>query len=164
MNIQNQDDIADWPCFSNIYITFPLDSLPRDKVVISATLTLHQSGQATGFPNEPPEALYSLLQVFQVDRDWNEATLTWNNAPNVQENVSRAWAGPITMAEYGKPTYWDVSRVVARAYDAEQPLRLVLYSADSYGPHGKYMLSSHLGSYEEGLLPSLKVILGDRVD
>ena len=79
----------------------------------------------------------------------------------VLENVSQAWAGPITMADYGKPTSWDVSRVVARAHNTGQLLRLALYSADSYGPHGKYLLSSHVGSSEESLLPSLKVILGD---
>jgi hypothetical protein len=161
MNVQNQWDVADWPCFSKIYLTFPLDSLPLDKVVISATLTLHQSGQATGFPDEPPEAVYSLIQVFQVDKDWNEATLTWNNAPMVLENVSRSWVGPITMADYGIARNWDVSGVVAKAYAAGQPLRLALYSADSYGPHGKYFLSSNVGSYEQNLMPTLKVVLGD---
>jgi hypothetical protein len=75
--------------FSKIYLTFPIDSLPPDKVVISATLTLHQSGQATDFPDEPPEIVNSLIQVLQVDNDWNEVTLTWNNGSMVLENVNR---------------------------------------------------------------------------
>lgn len=35
-NLQNQSDIADWPCFAKYYVTFPLDALPPGKVILSA--------------------------------------------------------------------------------------------------------------------------------
>jgi len=27
VNVQNQSDISDWPCFSKYYVTFPLDAV-----------------------------------------------------------------------------------------------------------------------------------------
>ena len=29
INVQNQANLGDWPCFSKYYITFPLDSIPN---------------------------------------------------------------------------------------------------------------------------------------
>jgi hypothetical protein len=46
INIQNQWDTADWPCFSKFYITFPLSSLAANRTVLGATLTLNQFGNA----------------------------------------------------------------------------------------------------------------------
>ena len=40
VNVQNQTLIADWPCFSRYYVTFPLDAVPAGKTVLSATLAL----------------------------------------------------------------------------------------------------------------------------
>jgi hypothetical protein len=62
INIQNQTDVGDWPCFSKYYITIPLDSLPSGKAVLSAKLILHQFGNSGGGEwGEPPS---SLIQVF----------------------------------------------------------------------------------------------------
>jgi hypothetical protein len=33
INVQNQSDVADFPCFSKIYITIPLDQVPAGKVI-----------------------------------------------------------------------------------------------------------------------------------
>jgi hypothetical protein len=159
MNVQNQRDIADWPCFSKFYITFPLDSLPADKTVISATLTMHQLGQATGNPADPPIALNSLVQASLIDRDWNEATLTWNNAPVPIENVSQTWVESLVDGEMGRPYEWDVSRAVSRVYAENQPLRLVFYSADSYSGHGKYFFSSD--EDWDIVRPWLTIVLGE---
>ena len=161
MNVQNQGNIDDWPCFSKFYITFPLNSLPKDKTVITATLSLRQSGQSTGFETDPPEALNSLIQVMEVAQDWDEDTLTWNNAPPVFENVSQAWAGWISMEDWGKPTLWDVSQSVDRAHTSGRPLRLVFYSADHYGPNGKYFLSADTSDFYETSRPALQVVLGN---
>ena len=78
LNIQNLGHISEWPCFSKYYVTFPLDVLPPGKVVISATLTLYQFGNAGQGRDPGPQP--SLIQVLTVDRDWDESTLTWNNA------------------------------------------------------------------------------------
>jgi hypothetical protein len=77
-NIQNQIDVADWPCFSKYYIIFPLDNIPAGKAIISAKLTLYQFGNA-GDLNDPdprnrPHA--SLIQVLNVAEEWDEMTIS----------------------------------------------------------------------------------------
>ncbi len=157
MTVQNQGNIDDWPCYSKFYLTFPLDSLPNNQEVISATLTLHQSGQSNGFPDDPPQALNSLIQVSAISQGWDSNNLSWNNSPLPVENVSQAWVGFITMPELGKAYTWDVSRAVNDAYRTGSPLRLVIYSADLYGPNGKYFFTSD--QEWEIMRPSLTVEL-----
>jgi len=159
-NIQNQTDVADWPCFSKYYVTFPLDSLLSGKVVLSATLTLHQFGNAGG----PGQAEPSLIQVLTVAEDWDEATLAWNNAPLAVENVATAWVNPI--ADFpgwpGVPRVWDVSRAVAEAYVAGEPLRLALYQAYGAYHSGKYFVSSNTGDWNAQGRPTLTVSWGQK--
>jgi hypothetical protein len=159
-NIQNQADVADWPCFSRYYVTFPLDALPAGKVVISATLRLHLFGNAGtgGDPGPQP----SLIQVLTVGEDWDESTLTWNNAPLALENVSAAWVNPVDSFPGwpGVPWEWEVSLPVAEAYAAAMPLRLALYEADSAYDSGKYFVSSDTGDWNEEGRPTLIVTWG----
>jgi len=161
INIQNQYDVADWPCYSKYYVTFPLDSIPNDIEIISATLTLHQFGNAGG--GSWGEAPDSLIQVLTVAEDWNEATLTWNNAPLAMENLSQTWVNPLD--EFpgwpGVPYEWDVSKAVAKAYALGEPLRLALYSADSGQHSGKYFISSDTGDWNEVGRPKIDVYWGD---
>ncbi len=156
-NIQNQSDIADWPCFARNYVTFPLDSLPPGLAVVSATLTLHQFGQS----GQPGSAKASLIQVLTVGEDWNESALNWNNAPVAVENVSQAWVPPTPPVGWpGTPRTWNVSRAVAQAYANGQPLRLALYSGDSDYDSGKYFVSSDTGDWNAQGRPTLTIILG----
>jgi len=157
LNIQNQADVADWPCFSKYYVAFPLDALQPGRVVISATLTLHKFGHAGASGQAEP----SLIQVLTVAGDWDEATLTWNNAPLAVENVAVTWVDPVPFSGWpGTPFTWDVSDAVAEAYASETPLRLVLYEADSAYHSGKYFVSSD-STIVEGR-PTLQVSLGAR--
>jgi len=158
LNVQNLGDIGDWPCFSRIYLTFPLDALLAGKVVISATLTMYQFGNA-GAGEEPQP---SLIQVFTVDQDWNEGTITWNNSPMAVENVSSTWAD-VFPALPGEPREWDLSRAVAGAYAAGTPLRLALYESDWAYHSGKYFRSSEMNEYEAYMRPTLRVAWGDPV-
>ncbi|HEX9373506.1 MAG TPA: DNRLRE domain-containing protein, partial [Roseiflexaceae bacterium] len=157
-NVQNQADVADWPCFSKYYVTFPLSAVPSGKAIISATLTLHQFGNA-----QPQDAKPSLIQALTVDRDWSEAGLTWNSAPLALENVGQAWANPLLAFPGwpGVPRTWDVSRAVAAAYASAQPLRLALYEADSDYHSGKYFVSSDTGDWNADGRPTLTVTWGD---
>lgn len=93
---------------------------------------LHQFGNA----DAPGQAQPSLIQVMTVGEDWNEDTLTWNNAPLALENVSRIWVNPMTapLVWPGVAWTWKVSYAVAQAYTAGPPLRLALYEADGI-PH-----------------------------
>jgi hypothetical protein len=161
LNIQNQFDVADWPCFSKYYVTFPLDAMPPDKVIISATLTLYQFGNAGGGQWGDPYP--SLIQVLAIAEDWDEATLTWNNAPLAAQNISSAWVDPLSSfpGHPGVPREWDVSQAVAEAYTAGEPVRLALYSADSARHSGKYFVSSDTGEWNAEGRPTLRVLWGE---
>ncbi|MCP4427091.1 MAG: DNRLRE domain-containing protein [Chloroflexi bacterium] len=162
MNIQNQWNLGDWPCFSKYFTMFPLDAVPANRTIISATLTLYQFGNSNQGgvynPDDPPEP--SLIQVLTTTEAWDEATLTWNTAPLAVENVSRAWIDPLPAGPpwLDVPRQWDVSLAVARAYEAGEPLRLALYSADNGKHSGKYFRSSDIEN--ETLRPSLEIVWG----
>jgi len=163
LNIQNLSDIGDWMCFSRYYVTFPLDTLPSGKVITSATLTLHHWGNAGEGWDPGPQP--SLIQVLTVAEDWDEATLTWNNAPLALENGSAAWVDPLDSFPGwpGVPREWDVSRAVGEAYAAGAPLRLALYEDDWAYHSGKYFVSSDTGDWNEVGRPTLTVTWGRAV-
>lgn len=156
-NIQNQIDVADWPCFSKYYVTFPLDGLPRGRTIISAELVLHHFGNA-----QPADATPSLIQIHTIDRDWVEADLTWNNAPLATENVGAGWVPPLPdFAGWpGVPRRFDVARATAQAYAAGTPLQLALYAADRDYHSGKYFVSSDTGDWNAEGRPTLIITLG----
>jgi hypothetical protein len=160
INIQNQWDVADWPCFSRYYVTFPLDALPPDKIVISATLTMYLFGNA-GY--NPGDAKPSLIQALTVANDWDETTITWNNAPRAAENVASTWVYPVASPPNwpGVSYQWNVSQAVAKAYTTGNGLHLALYSADGDYHSGKYFWSSDAGDLGR---PTLRVQLGDLVE
>ena len=160
-NIQNLGDISDWPCFAKYYVTFPLDAIPAGEAVLSATLTLHKVGGADISLAQP-----SLIQVLTISDPWDEATVTWNNAPLAAENIAQTWVDPVT-SEYptlpGEPSVWDVSQAVADAYAAGTPVSLVLYEADWAYHSGKYFLASEEEDYYAEGRPTLEVTWGDPV-
>ena len=157
---QNQSDVADWPCFSKVYVDFPLSSLPAGKEVVSATLTVYQFGGS-----DPSAAQPSLVQVFTVGDAWDENTITWNNAPLAVENVGQAWVDPIpppVLPWPGAARNWNLTWAVSQAYAGGQAvLRLALYEADSAYHSGKYFTSSDTGDWNEVGRPTLKVTLAE---
>ena len=164
INIQNQWDVSDYPCFSKYFVTFPLGLVPPGKVIISARLTMQLFGNAGGgIWGEPPD---SFIQVFSVANGWQESTLTWNSAPRASENFAGIHVYPVppspTTPPY--PYAWDVSIPATRAYASGQPLRLALYSADGPMHTGKYFWSSDTGDWDANLRPTLEVVWGDVCD
>ena len=157
VNIQNQWDVADYPCFSKYFVTFPLDSVPTGKTIISATVTLYLFGNA-GL--QPGEARPSFIQALTVADDWTESLLTWNNAPAATENLGGTWVDPVDFFNPGVPYQWDVSQSVATAYTQQTPLRLAFYSADGAYHSGKYFWSSDAA---ENVRPLLQVRWGNPV-
>jgi hypothetical protein len=158
VNIQNESDISDWNCFSKLYITFPLSSLPQGKGLAKATLTLYEYGNA-GVQGQPNP---SYIQVATINQDWNPATLSWNTAPQVEENIGSALVNTKSQPVIpwpGLPITWDVSRAVAEAYASGQPLRLVLYSTDDQHNSGKYFTSSYVADWDANGRPTLRVTL-----
>lgn len=160
LNVQNLGHISEWPCFSKYYVTFPLDALPPGRVILSAYLTLYQFGNAG--EGETPGPKPSLIQVSVIDQAWDEASITWNNAPLPVENVTAAWVDPLETSPPwpGIPREWDVSGAVAAAYASGHPVRLVLYSPDWDFHSGKYFYSSDIGGGGEGR-PTLSVLWGN---
>jgi hypothetical protein len=158
VNIQNQANLGDWPCFSKYYVTFPLENIPPGKTILSARLTMFQFGNSS-----PQEANSSLIQVLTVKEDWDENTITWNNAPYAWENVGRAWVGvlPVYPGLPGVAREWDLSRAVAEAYQNGVPLRLALYSADGAMHSGKYFFSSNMDDYTQTSRPVLTITWGE---
>jgi hypothetical protein len=158
-SIQNQADLADWPCFSKYYVTFPLEQIPAGKVILDAQLILHQFGGS-----DPTDAENSLIQILSVREDWNESTITWNNAPLPVENIAQTWVIPTVFPGWpGLAYYWDVSLAAARAYANGEPLRLAVYSADGAIHSGKYFVSSEGGDWDAGQVsrPTLTIQWGN---
>jgi hypothetical protein len=159
VNIMNEADISDWDCFSKFYVTFPLSSLPTGKAMVNAKITLYEYANAgvQGLPNP------SYIQVGMVNQGWNPATLSWNSAPLLQENLNNILvptkSQPV-IAFPGLAITWDVSRAVAQAYAAGQPLRLVFYDTDNQYNSGKYFTSSTIGDWDATGRPTLNVTLG----
>ncbi len=157
INIQNETDISDWNCFSKFYISFPLNSLPGGKRVVSAKVTLFEFGNA----GKPGVSNPSLIEVAAVAQGWDPATLSWNNAPLVQENIGRTVVNVVQgNTVHGQPHTWDVSQALADAYASGQPLRLVFYSSDSAYSTGKYFFSSAIQSWNATGRPTLQATLG----
>lgn len=158
LNVQNEAEVADFPCFSKVYFSFPLEKVPRGKQIISATLTLHQFGNSGG--GDWGQGPKSLVQVFTLNSGWDPNTLSWNNAPVPRENVSRSWVD--WLADYpgwpGVPRQWDVTRAVEEAYGAGEDLNLALYSGDEALHSGKYFYSSEQGSAAR---PQLEIVWGE---
>jgi hypothetical protein len=158
-NIQNQMDIADWPCFSKYYVTFPLSDIPPGKIIVSAKLTLYEWGNAGAGGN--PQS--SWIQALIASGDWQETGITWNNAPLAYENITGTWVDIVTNFPGwpGVPYTWDVSYAAARAYQRGEPLRLVLYEADGAYSSGKYFSASDTEDWNVAGRPRLDITWGD---
>jgi hypothetical protein len=162
-NIQNQGDIADWPCYAKYYVKFPLSGIPRAGNIISATLTLYHWGNSGDpLPGQPNSASPSFIHVLTVPSGWTEDTLTWNNDPQPLENVSQAWVPVMPGCTWPcAPRNWDVSYAVAKAYAAGGPISFALYSSDRAYHSGKYFSTSDLLSQNGVGRPTLTVVWGE---
>ncbi len=162
-NVQNQGDVADWPCFSKFYLTFPLDQIPADKTLVTATLTVYQFGNSG--QGVPPPPVSSLIQAMIISETWQEADLTWNTAPLALENISMARALPMAAPTGGQPLQsvplvLDISQAIEAARRNNAPLRVVLYSADGAQNSGKYFWTSDVDDGLAELRPTLNLVVG----
>jgi hypothetical protein len=159
VNIMNEADISDWDCFSKFYVTFPLSALPKGKAMVNAKITLYEYANA-GVQGQPNP---SYIQVGVINQDWKPATLTWNSAPLLQENLNSIFVPTKSKPVIpwpGLAITWDVSRAVAQAYATGQPLRLVFYDTDNQYNSGKYFTSSTVADWDAQGRPTLQVTLG----
>src|SRR6185369_7133248 len=151
-------DIADFMCFSKYYVTFPLSSLPSGKSIVSAKVTLNRFGNA-GF--NPGDAKPSAINALTVSEDWNESTITWNNAPYAAENISVTWVYPVDDTHPPGGYDFDVSSALAEAYAKGESLRLAFYSTDGDYHSGKYFWTSDSNYWNGEVRPTLEVRWGN---
>jgi hypothetical protein len=155
-----------FPCFNKSYLRFALNAVPADKVIISATLTLHHWGNA-----DPGQAQPSWVHLFSITDPWEEMAIHWNNAPLAQENIAATWVNPLTSFPGwpGVAYHWDATQAVAEAYAGNQAVNLAIYSSDSAQHSSKYLTSSETGmddppaywNWNQEGRPTLRILWGD---
>jgi hypothetical protein len=152
--------VTHFPCFNKSYLRFSLDDVPPDKVIMSATLTLHLWGNA----GDPGQAKASWVHLYTIADPWEEMTIHWNNAPLAQENVAvtrvQPYSSPGAIHWPGDPYAWDATQAVAEAYAAGQPLSVALYASDSEQHSSKYYTSSETGDWNAEGRPTLTITWG----
>jgi hypothetical protein len=159
INIQNQVDVSDWPCFAKYFLTFPLSQIQAGKVIRSAKLIMHHWGGS-----DPTAASPSYLQVLMVNGSWTEGTINWNNAPLALENISGQWEDVYSQNPPdwpGRAVEWDISLAADLAYRQGIPLQLAVYSADGPQHSGKYFTTSDMEDWDAAGRPTLIVDWGN---
>lgn len=149
-----------FPCYSKSYLRFSLDAIPRGKVILSATLTLHHWGDA-GNPGDDTKPTWASL--FTITDPWQEMVIHWNNAPMAQENVSASWI-PLMVGDPDwpkTPVDWDATQAVAEAYSEGLPANMAIYASDTAMNSSKYLISSETGDWNIEGRPKLTVTWGD---
>ena len=147
-----QWDVADWPCYAKYYAAWSLNELPAGAEVISATVELRQFGNPGFSPGYADDGTKdTVMQVFEVDKAWDENTITWDNAPVPQENTSRTLVQPLPgdcaptpywYCSPGIPYQFDVTEIVRRAQAQGRTwASLALYTAAGQYHSGKYFYS-----------------------
>lgn len=147
---QAQWDVADWPCYARYYAQWGLPVLPAGAQVISATVEMSNfSNPGYGAGYEPDGTGDTTYQVWEVDQPWSELGITWDNAPDPAENISRTVVRPIDVAcpvplvnatcPPGVPYQFDVTEIVRRAYAGGRGwASMLLYTAAGQYHSGKY--------------------------
>lgn len=158
--VQAESTAAHFNHFQRTYLQFDLSSVPAGKVIISATLTLHQFGN-----DDCTTASPSLTHLFQLNDDWSEYGITWNNSPQAWQNLTSTWVQVLCPEDWpgwpGVPYYWDATQVVAEAYAAGKPVNIALYTSDTERDSGKYFVARH-STITDGH-PRLTVTWGQQV-
>ncbi len=148
-----------FPCFNKSYLRFSLDDVPDNKVILSATMTLHLWGNA-----DPTQAQPSWMHLFSIKDNWNEMSIHWNNAPMAFENIDAIWVNPYsqqTIEWPGDPYSWNATQAVAEAYAEGDPVSFALYGSDTEQHSSKYMTSSEIGNWNAEGRPTLVIEWGN---
>lgn len=96
------------PATARSFISFALPEKPLGCGIARATLDLR--GRYSGEPSSPTEYPSATVDMWLVNRAWNERRITWNNRP--WANGCDAGTG-----EYADPRQWDITAMVQKAYE-----------------------------------------------
>jgi len=151
--VENQWDVADWPCSNKWVAKWDLPPLPAGATVVGAELSawmFGQMGYGCGYCEDGTKD--TIWQAYQVPATWSEASVAWDTAPPWSENVSATLVRPVPDApnwdgnaiEYA----FDVGEIVRRAYQGGDGAASALFATSAGQYHsGKYFYS------REGALP-----------
>jgi len=149
--VGSENQPTNFPCYNKSYLRFDLSSLPPGKVIISATLTLHQWGSA-GDPTAAKAEDHghdSFVWLDSVPDPWSVSTITWNTAPLIQQNLSMTrvptWPANTSIVWPGVPFSLDATQLVADAYAAGQPASMAIYDSAIDRNTSKYLTGSAVG-------------------
>mgnify|MGYP000909758466 CR=1 FL=1 len=136
-NVQNQWDVADWPCYSKYIMRVPI---PENLQNFSgAFLNIYRFGHP-GY--NPGDTGTSIFQAYEVNDAWEENTVAWNTI-QLGENVSHGPVTECTDTECGSWFRLDISELVRRAIArGEKTVDAVFYSANGNYHSGKYFYTS----------------------
>ena len=150
INIQNQWDVADWPCYARWYAQWQLPALPAGAQVVSATMTMRHFGNPGYGPAYSADgAQDTIMQVYEVATPWQPLGLAWDNAPPVVENLSRTTVRPIDAA--CPPAQLDTSRTcrpgVPYDFDVTEAVKRAMQEGRGWASVALYTAS---GDYHSG--------------
>ena len=146
------------PATARSYISFDLPEKPMGCTVAGATLDLR--GRYSGQPSSPTEFPGATVDMWLVNRGWNERSITWNNRP--RKNGCDAGTG-----EYAESDRWDVTGVVQKAYECLEKgtlasfegFKLKGWSPRGRGAHWKLAVDSRESSHP----PTVTILWSDPV-
>lgn len=154
-----------FPCFNKTFLRFQLGSVPTGKVILSAKMTLYHWGNAgdPSAPNDEDHGHPSYAWLYTINDAWDEMTIHWNNAPLAGENLDLKRMEVLTAFPGWDKTVayeWDVTKAVAEAYQAGQPVSLAVYDAAGERNTSKYMIGSETENWNANNRPKLTITYG----
>lgn len=116
-SVQMQVDYPSFPINSidKAYIKFSLTDIPSESTISDAKVFLYTPGEAAGEAN---------INVHFCDSDgWSESSITWNNAPDYDDEVLDNVTLPVTSAYLW--FNWTVTSKVQTEYEYDKTITLV---------------------------------------
>ena len=157
--VENQWDVADWPCYNKLLMRADLSAIPYGARVVSATLELARFGQmgyACGYCVDPATGsnngtMDTVVQIFDYPVQWSESTATWDTTRYPGPPLHRILTVPLpddgqegrSYASNPLPEFWDITGPVQAAL-ARGELQASVLAATAAGQYhsGKYYYST----------------------
>lgn len=149
INVQNQMNTEDWPCFSRVLLWFELPEGVDPSLITAAKLNMSYFGSAGYVASD---AKYSTIQAIKLKE--KPKTLSWNGTPQADGHIDAVGVLPVS-SYLGQPNYqnfdylnppnlieFDITEA-ARDPDTDRFVSIALYSADWNLHSGKFFWSSN---------------------
>lgn len=139
-NYGDETSLKVWRSGNNrerVYIQFNLSSLPSGITISSATLELYRydGGSST------------TIGTYMVSTSWDEATITWNNAPTIDDMIDS-----ISVDSLDGYKNWTVTSVASAAYLGSGILNMALKATSETGNYHQYFRSKEAGTDQRPVL------------